>query len=205
MHTPVLITAAALLALGSAANAAPYTQNPNPQEGYRIRILIQDAPGGFAHKKALAQYDVANTECLRPPKHNAGGRSSAVPTYDLEIPLTQLSATEYEAVVYRDAMQNGDFYGHGTCRWILVQFRLHMKATGRHEETLFIPAIPERREPKISTGQTETVYFNKISYPAAQNIANYPNFGAPRQRYQAHIRDADLFSVRFVPTRLNRP
>lgn len=184
---------------GSSPAQAVYRENPAPQEGYRIRMVIRNAPGGFAYKQALAQYDVVNRECLRPPKYNAGGYSSAAPTYDMNIPLTQVSANEYEAVVYKDAMQNADFYGYGTCRWELIQFRVVMAATGRQEETRFIPSIPEYREPKISTRQTETLYFNKRSYPGSQG---FPVFGAPRHRYNEQVRDEDLFAVSFIPMRL---
>lgn len=204
-HIPVfsalILTACASVANGQSQGVV-YQENPNPQEGYRIRIVITDAPGGFAHKKGLAQYDVTNRECLPPPKENAGGRSSATPTHDIDIPLAQISANEYEAVVYKDGMQDANLYGYGICRWELIGLRIDMKATGKHEETRYIPSISEYREAKISSGQTETVYFNKISYPKVDDIADYPNFGAPRHRYNESVRDEDLFSVSFIPTRL---
>lgn len=47
-----------------------YRENPQPKQAYRITMTIENAPGPFASMTALAQYDVVNKECLRPPKDN---------------------------------------------------------------------------------------------------------------------------------------
>lgn len=181
-----------------------YRVNPAPSQTYRIRMVIEGAPGSFLWKQALAQYDVTNPECLRPPKDNPGGRSSPVPTQDVEVPLTQLSENEYEAVIHADHMLDEDYTGRGVCRWALVQFRVHMKATGAEGETLFMPSIPELREPKISTLQSEVVYFNKQTYPRA-DMEDFPDTGAPRHRFADWVRDEDLFAVTFIPVREAQP
>ncbi len=181
-----------------------YRVNPAPSQTYRIRMVIEGAPGPFLWKLALAQYDVINPECLRPPKDNPGGRSSPIPTQSIEVPLKQLSENEYEAVIHADHMLDEDYTGRGVCRWALVQFYVPMKATGAHEETRFIPSIPELGEPKISMLQTEVVYFNKNGYPRGM-MEDFPDTGAPRHRFADWVRDEDLFTVTFIPTQEVQP
>lgn len=172
-----------------------YKQNPHPTQAYTLRLRIQDAPGPFAQMKALAQYDVANGECLSPPGNNPGGHTAPVPTEDVEIPLTQVGEGEYEGTVYADRMLDEDYTGRGVCHWKLMQARVHMKATGAQAETLFIPSIPDG---KLLEGETETVYFNKRSYPQA-DVENYPNTGLnDRARFGPSIQDDDLFTVTFT-------
>lgn len=186
-------------------DAAPdterYARNPAPTQAYRITIRIDDAPGPFASVRALAQYDVTNRECLAPPDSNPGGRSSPVPTQDIEIPLTPAGDGRYMATVYADAMQDGDYSGNGPCHWQLMQFRVHMKATGTGRETLFIPAIADE---KLLAGLTETVYFNKISYPLleASELDEPLSFGqTDRSRFGPSLTDEDLFTVTFTASK----
>ena len=180
-----------------APEAATYRVNPAPTQGYRIRMTIKDAPGPFAWKKALAQYDVVNRECLSPPRDNPGGRSAPVPTEDVEIALKQISENEYEAFLYADYMQDEDYTGRGVCHWKLIQFRVHMKATGADGETLFIPAIPHN---KLIPSETEVVYFNKRTYPRVE-MDNYPDTGMSRHQYNVSVTDDDLFTVTFEPAK----
>ncbi|MGY0505729.1 hypothetical protein [Luteimonas sp. e5] len=194
MQTPVSDTA-----------PASYRTNPSPKEGYRIHITIKDAPGPFAWKQALAQYDVVNKECLRPPRDNPGGRSAPVPTEDIEIPLTQLSENEYEAVVFADQMLDEDYTGRGVCHWELIQFRIRMKASGGARETRFVPAIPNF---KLLNEQTETVFFNKASYPRrdSSELEEPLSLGlSDRSRFGPSITDDDLFTVTFEPKKEAMP
>lgn len=184
-------------------DASTYQKNPAPREKYRITMVIKDAPGPFASMKALAQYDVVNKECLSPPKNNPGGRTAPVPTEDLEIPLERISDNEYAATLYADQMLDEDYTGRGVCHWKLIQFRVHMKATGADGETLFIPSIPDE---KLIPERGETVYFNKISYPRAGEMDNYPDTGlADRGRFGPSIKDDDLFTVTFTPAKEGSP
>lgn len=191
-----MTTDASVAEPAAARGAAAYRQNPQPRQAYRITMTIADAPGPFASMKALAQYDVVNTECLRPPKDNPGGHTSPVPTEDIEIPLTKVSDTEYAGIVYADYMQDEDYNGRGVCHWKLMQFRVHMKATGADGEALFIPSIPDK---KLLAGQSEKVYFTRKTYPRVE-MDNYPDTGVTdRAQFADWIRDEDLFAITFTP------
>lgn len=175
-----------------------YRQNPQPKQAYRITMTIADAPGPFASMTALAQYDVANRECLRPPKDTPGGHTSPVPTEDVEISLTRVSDTEYVGTVYADRMLDEDYSGRGVCHWKLIQFRVHMKASGADGETLFIASIPDE---KLLASEPQKLFFWKEEYPRS-GVANYPYLGdTDRSKLAPQIADDDLFTVTFIPSK----
>jgi hypothetical protein len=117
-----------------------------------------------------------------------------VPTDDVEIPLQKVSDTQYVAIVYADQMLDSDFTGRGVCHWKLMQFRVHMKATGADGETLFIPSIQDN---KLLPAKSEMVYFNKRAYPRAE-MESFVDTGVnDRSRFGPAIRDEELFTVSF--------
>lgn len=176
-------------------DASTYRKNPAPREKYRITMTIKDAPGPFASMKALAQYDVVNKECLSPPKDNPGGRTAPVPTEDLEVPLERISDNQYAATLYADQMLDEDYTGRGVCHWKLIQFRVHMKATGAAGETQFVPSM---QDDKLLPAETETIFFNKQSYSDRDATYEPIDFGdADRSKYGPSIEDSDLFTVTF--------
>lgn len=179
-----------------------YRKNPQPKQAYRITMTIENAPGPFASMRALAHYDVVNTQCLRPPKDNPGGHTSPVPTAPTEVPLERIADNTYTGVVYADQMLDEDYAGRGVCRWRLTSMVVQMKATGADGETLFIPSILDE---KLFSGQPETVYFNKRSYPnlGAEEFVNPGE--SNRSRFGSSIRDEDLFIVTFTPSKEAMP
>lgn len=177
------------------AAKAEFRRNPNPQQAYRITMRIDNAPGPFASMRALAQYDVTNRECLAPPKDNPGGRSSPVPTEDVEIALTPVGDGQYTGTVHADYILDEDYTGNGLCHWELIQFRVHMKASGAGRETLFIASIPNR---KLADDEPETIYFNKMSYPRLESSSLDEPLSTgqtDRGRFGPSVRDDELFTV----------
>lgn len=171
--------------------AKKFKRNPAPREAYRITMTIENAPGPFAQMVGLAQYDVVNTECLRPPKDNPGGYSSPVPTEDVEFPLKKVGDDQYETIVYADQMLDEDYTGRGLCHWKLIQWRVRMKAHGAAEETVVTPSISED---KILAGGTETIYFIRDKYGKS---TGFPDFGQrDRSKFVSSISDSDLFVIR---------
>lgn len=183
------------LNMSQAAANPTIHRNPQPSQAYRITMTIDNAPGPFGKMLGLAQFDVVNRECLRPPKDNPGGYSSPVPTEAIEIPLTQTGDNTWSGVVYVDQMQDEELVvGRGVCRWELIQAQVQMKATGADGETRFVPSIDGEN---VLSGKPQTVYFNKLTYPVFEND-NYTDYGTPyRSRFGPDIRDEDLFTVTF--------
>ncbi len=182
------------IAMDRTAASPEYRRNPNPTQAYALTMRIEDAPGPFAQMVGLAQYDVVTPECLPPPNANPGGHTSAVPTVDLEIPLTRAADGTYTGTVHADAMVDEDYHGRGVCRWKLIQARVHMKATGDAEETLFIPRI--MGEP-LMAGASQTVYFARSLYPAPPDGGFAYSGETDRAKFNSRIEDADLFTVQF--------
>ena len=175
---------------------ASFRHNPAPKQALRITMTIKDAPGPFQWMRPIAHYDVVNRECLSPPKDNPGGRSAPTPTAPTDFALEQTGDGVYTGVVYADLMQDEDYTGNGICRWELTSIVVQMKATGADGETLFVPAVPGR---KLASGDVETVYFNKSTYPSAKGMSNFPDTGtSDRSRFNASVQDEDLFSVTFA-------
>lgn len=209
--TPVTAGLCSLLALAACSpsglnmnQAANNTQtgaestvhrNPQPKEAYRITMKIDNAPGPFAKMLGLAQFNVVNTECLRPPKDNPGGYSSPVPMDVAEIPLTQIDETTWSGVVYADQMRDEEYVpGRGVCHWELIQAQVQLKATGAEGETRFIPSIDAEN---VLSGEPQTTYFNKVTYPVFED-GNYTDNGIPsRSMIGPSVRDEDLFTVTF--------
>lgn len=182
-----------------------YRENPSPVQAYRISMRIDHAPGAFSRMRALAHYDVINSECLRPPKDNPGGHTSPVPTAPRDITWERVDDSTYTGVVFADQMLDEDYYGRGVCRWQLTGFVMHMKATGAERETLFAPSYSVKR---LLAGEQETVYFNKISYPRLESssLDESISFGqTDRARFGPSIRDEDLFTVTFTSSKEATP
>ena len=170
--------------------------NPAPKQALRITMTIKDAPGPFQWMRPIAHYDVVNRECLSPPKDNPGGRSAPTPTAPTDFVLKPGADGVYTGVVYADLMQDEDYTGNGICRWALTSIVVQMKATGAEGETLFVPNIPQH---KLVTGETETVYFNKSTYPRVDEMENFPDTGiSDRSRFNSSVQDDDLFTITFM-------
>lgn len=173
-----------------------FHQNPAPKQALRITMTIKDAPGPFQWMRPIAHYDVVNRECLSPPKDNPGGRSAPTPTAPTDFVLKPGADGVYTGVVYADLMQDEDYTGNGICRWELTSVVVQMKATGAEGETLFVPNIPQH---KLVTGETQTVYFNKSTYPRVDEMENFPDTGiSDRSRFNSSVQDDDLFTITFM-------
>ena len=161
--------------------------NPNPQQGYRIRMTIHDAPGPFGIVRGYAQYDVANkNEC---GEINAMTGTASRMTRLEPFALTKLSDTEYEAVVYADLMQDDDYYGRGICHWEMVMARVSLQAA-KETDTAFLATIDT---PDLQAGKTIDSYFWKGEYPAVADLPGLGAYGSPRQEYNRS--DEELFHV----------
>lgn len=180
----------------SSGSQASVRHNTAPKQALRITMIIKDAPGTFGWMRPIAHYDVVNRECLSPPNDNAGGRSAPTPTAPTDFVLQPIGDGVYSGVVYADLMKDEDYTGNGICRWALTSIVVQMKATGAEGETLFVPNIPQH---KLVTGETETVYFNKSTYPRVDEMENFPDTGiSDRSRFNSSVQDDDLFTITFM-------
>ena len=179
-----------------------HTLNPQPKQAYEITMMLADAPGPFASMLGLVQYDVVTQECLSPPDSNPGGASMHM-TRHVPFELTQVSDVEYRGTVHADGILDEDYYGRGVCRWQLTQARVHLKATGAEEETLFNASISA--EPLLAE-KTEKIYFLKASYPRhPDSIGDNPiaSGQSDHAKISPQFAEKDLFTITLASKRIS--
>ena len=168
---PFRLAAAAVLALTVGAGCAPvqqettmveYRQNPRPSHVHRLEMRIEDAPGDFGWIQGFMQFDVVNRQCLPPPRENAGGYSSPIPTRSIPFELQRQPDGGYTGTVFTDGMVDEDYHGHGVCEWRLVNVQVQLKATGAPEETLFMADL---FGDELAMGSAKTIHYIRESYP----------------------------------------
>ncbi len=163
--------------------------NPSPRQAYALTLTLDKAPGPFAAVNGYAQYDVSNdSECGQiHPQTGVGQRiTSSEP-----VVLKKVSEQEYQGVIYLDLMLDEDYYGRGVCHWGMTGARVSLKATGKKEETAFLPFIETK---DVVAGKPVTLYFWKGGYPK-EDIADYADNGLPSAAdFKPELRD-QLFSI----------
>lgn len=184
---PFCLAAAAALALTLGAGCAPvqqettmveYRQNPRPSQVHRLEMRIEDAPGDFGWIQGFMQFDVVNRQCLPPPRENAGGYSSPIPTRSIPFELQRQPDGGYTGTVFTDGMVDEDYHGHGVCEWRLVNVQVQLKATGAPEETLFMADLfGDELESALGSKQGKTLYYWRERYPREEGFDDYPESG----------------------------
>lgn len=163
--------------------------NPNPRRAYELTLTLDKAPGVFAAVNGYAQYDVSNDrECGQiHPQTGVGQRI----TSSESISLKKVSEQQYRGVLYLDLMQDEDYYGRGECHWEMTGARVSLKASGKQEETAFLPFIETK---DVIAGKPVILYFWKGGYPK-EDIEDYADNGLPSASdFKPELRD-ELFSV----------
>ncbi len=166
--------------------------NPSPRKAYALTLTLDKAPGPFAAVNGYAQYDVSNdSECGQiHPQTGVGQRiTSSEP-----VVLKKVSEQEYQGVIHLDLMLDEDYYGRGVCHWKMTGTRVALKASGKKEETAFLPFIETK---DVIAGKPVTLYFWKGGYPK-EEIEDYADNGLPSaQDFKPELRD-QLFSLTLV-------
>ncbi|WP_312318946.1 hypothetical protein [Stenotrophomonas sp.] len=158
--------------------------NPAPQEAIGFTWKVEGAPGTFAKVTSLAQYDVINDdECgyIHPVAGTPGRMTTSEP-----VTLTKVSDTEYAGTVYRDLLQDGNYYDRGLCHWELTGVAVNFRAEGKAGATRFQSYIGEDR---LVSGGLLILHYAKMDYPRDPVVDNYPSSGsADLQKFKPELR-----------------
>lgn len=126
-HCLLMLMATMMMTTASCQNHQPVPQpevkrNPQPQEKYLVRMVIQGAPRPFDKVEGKVQYDIPEDDdaCVPRDYTIAPGGIRINPSEDVPIAYRKISETEYEAEVFLDALLDEDYYGLGICRWRLT-------------------------------------------------------------------------------------
>ncbi len=137
-----------------------------------------------------AQYDVINEdECgyIHPVAGTPGRMTTSEP-----VTLTKVSETEYAGTVYRDLLQDDNYYERGVCRWELTGVAVNFGAEGKAGETRFQSFVGKER---LESGDLLNLYYANIDYPRDAGVDNYPSSGiADLQKFKPELR-SETFKV----------
>ncbi|MFC6839679.1 hypothetical protein [Xanthomonas theicola] len=150
-----------------------YRKNPQPTQAYRITMTIEDAPGPFAHVSGTAFYDMTNHVQCTPINEPLLGMSTKQKEDVIPIHFQKIDETTYVGTIYADGMVDADYYGKGVCRFELTGVGIALKATGKHDETRFEPALFKK---EIYSPEPKVTYFWKGRYPKV-DMDDFPDSG----------------------------
>jgi hypothetical protein len=170
--------------------AAMYRLNPSPKRRYDITMTIENAPGPFGYVKGYAQYKAP--DCVYVLDKVAG--VNARPEHTLDIDFRQTDQNTYVGSVYLDAILDQDYFGKGLCRWGFTFARAELKATGREEETSFVPSFSSN---SLDAGIAVKNYMQRKFYPADMDIKGAAVHGRTDREKMASISDEELMIVSF--------
>ncbi|WP_295964551.1 hypothetical protein [uncultured Xanthomonas sp.] len=161
----------------TAADGDPaYQRNTKPTQAYRITMTIEDAPGPFGYVSGTAFYDMANYEQCTPLNEPFEGVRTKPKEAGIPINLQKIDGEHYVGTVYADGMVDADYYGMGVCRFELTGVGIALKATGKHEETRYEPALFKK---EIYSLKPKVTYFWKGLYPRA-GMDDFPDSGVSK-------------------------
>ncbi|MCV2508841.1 MAG: hypothetical protein N4Q32_00155 [Neisseriaceae bacterium] len=140
------------------ADSAEFKLNPNPQQGYRVKVTISDPPGPLKLVNFFALYQALN--CQYTTNRLMGAVGS--PEKDIDIKPQFSAPHQLEGIVYLDAMLDEDYYGQGTCEWKLTSVSAQFRASDNKDDTLFI--IGGFKD-ELFPSQTMERYYPMINYP----------------------------------------
>ncbi|MGO1069554.1 hypothetical protein [Lysobacter sp. CA199] len=178
-----------------------YKQNPKPDALYDLTITLSNPPGPFEVVEGWMQYDITNMDCLPPAEYFSGVQTTPIST-TLPIKLDRTSSNTYQGRVALDGLIDGDYFGHGVCRFKAIGPAVRFKATGAEGETRFVASVDAD---DMATKTENTSYYWRGNYPRDEKIANYPDHGAPSpDKYVERLR-GELFSITITTARTPQP
>ncbi|WDK32842.1 hypothetical protein [Xanthomonas campestris] len=167
-----------------------YRKNPHPTQAYRITMTIDNAPGPFGSVSGTAFYDMTNRDECAP--FDPALRMSTKPKEDgIPMDFKRIDDRTYVAIVYSDGMLDADYYGKGICHWDFGGIGVSLKATGKQEETDFMPSL-DRDD--FFGSKPRDAFFWSGGYPR-EGVDDYPDTGHPSADvFKEELRD-ELFKV----------
>lgn len=182
----------------SRAKMPVYTQNPAPKDQYDLTITVNNPPGSFQVVEGWVQYDITNMDCLPPAEYFSGVQTTPIST-SVPVTLNKIGDNTYKGRVALDSLVDGDYFGHGICRFKPIGPGFRFKASGADGETRFVATLNAE---DMTEHLERTFYYWRGNYPREKKIANYADHGASSpDEYVERLR-GDLFSVKVTTARM---
>lgn len=179
-------------ATGETSQQTPqYRLNPAPKQGYEVVAHIVGAPGPLKPLGATARYQAQGCSYVT----NAWAGARGVPEMVLPLKLVSQDGTRYVATFYRDAMQDADYFGNGTCHWDLTGIAIGLSSSGDRNDTAFSSGLALE---SLLKGQPVTLYYLKRNYgrpdPDHIPVDGQPTLDGIRPEFRG-----DLFTITLTP------
>jgi hypothetical protein len=110
---PLVVGAGCSMANGDPKNPR---KNPHPVKRYEVTATVDPLLSWDSVKGAMF-FDVINTQCV-PQDSFTGGQN--VPNTGYEFQMTRMDDGTWRGYVYRDFLQDADYFGKGVCHWDLT-------------------------------------------------------------------------------------
>ncbi len=144
--------------------------NPSPSKGMEAAFEIHGSPGPFAEVRGDVAYQATN--CNYVTSEWAGARAS--PSRMMPVSVSRTGTNGFVATVYRDGMQDEDYYGTGVCHWELTSIRVGFSATGAKSDTVYVVHLVGK---DIHPGAVITQHFWRGDYPSLPGAVETSNAG----------------------------
>jgi hypothetical protein len=92
-------------------------KNPHPVKRYEVTATA-NAPGSWDSVKGVVFFQVINKGCV-PKDSFTGGQN--VPNISYEFEMTRIENNTWEGYIYRDFLEDEDYFGLGVCHWGITQ------------------------------------------------------------------------------------
>lgn len=119
---PTLLCASLMILLLGACAKVPDSPkarvNPNPTQRYEITVELIDPPPDIQKVTGIAHFGVGTRACL--PYREKIARVTIGASYEKEFSLIRTSENTYQGHIFLDWPIDEDYYGLGTCKWIIT-------------------------------------------------------------------------------------
>lgn len=177
---------------GVRSRATSYRLNPSPTRWYEVTLDARHAPGRFGWVEADAHYRAE--DCRFAPGRFTSLRVS--PSVDVPLRSRVEGENLFRARIALDGMQDGDYFGRGTCHWKLVTVSFAMRATADPADTLFVAAIAREA---IEGDVPERFSYRRAKFPRSDIEGDIDIGDGHLQRRRPP--EQELFSASLTATR----
>ena len=186
------MTSAPIPAVVPASEAPPQRARiqANPQQAIELVLTLDNPPGPFAVVEGVAQYDVVNEEqCghINP----LSGTAERI-THQQAIILQATGPNRYRGTVYRDLMQDEDYYERGVCQWQFSGAGVLLKAGTTGGETRFTTFLDAQT---IDHDSSTTRHYPATDYPRVDGMDDYAQPGKNQADAYAPALRSRLFAA----------
>ncbi|WP_152566238.1 hypothetical protein [Lysobacter antibioticus] len=180
---------AGLIGCSNAVMDPKYERNTNPRQKVVVTAKITGSPGPFKAASVNVRYKIGPTQECMPDAEPFSGHFPTPDSFDITPSLNKVSETEYRFDIYLDAMANKDYFGKGTCGWVIDYAALTLRPTGSPAE-VSLAAFMSHAE--VEAELPMTLYWQRALYGTLRRQSQPVSESALKQEEYEKYRSPDL-------------